>query len=131
MYLKVHRVTPMPYKMSFSNIVVLDNSLDIYPLLPLFDLLISDYSSIMSDFAQLKKPMLFYTFDIQQYIENSRNVFKNFWTIHNQLPVVNNFEEMLQFIQNCEYKYVPSDLETYFDNPKDIDVAMKLIKDLS
>ena len=39
MYLKVHRVTPTPKDMNYSNIVILNGSMDIYPLLPLFDLM--------------------------------------------------------------------------------------------
>lgn len=131
LYLKVHRMTPTPEIDKYTNIVILGNSLDIYPLLPLFDLLISDYSSIMSDFAILKKPMLFYTYDLEDYIRNSRNIFRNFYTVHSQLPVVNTFEGLCDFVINGKFKYVSSDLENYFESPRDFNVARRLIEKLS
>src|SRR5699024_3254131 len=41
---------------------------EVNDLLFVSDLLISDYSSIIYEFALLKKPMLFYAFDLEDYI---------------------------------------------------------------
>jgi CDP-glycerol glycerophosphotransferase (TagB/SpsB family) len=54
------------------NIISYDNSKDIYPLLPLSDLLITDYSSIASDYLLLNKPIIFFPYDIQEYITKDR-----------------------------------------------------------
>jgi CDP-glycerol glycerophosphotransferase (TagB/SpsB family) len=47
---------------------------DIYPFMHLFDLLITDYSSIYLDFLLLKKPIIFYPYDYEEYIKNSRGI---------------------------------------------------------
>lgn len=127
MYLKVHRVTPTPRDKQFSNIVILDGSMDIYPMLPLFDLLITDYSSIMSDFALMKKPILLYTFDLEEYRTNSRNIHENYWIIYNQLPKVDDFEKLCNYLGKSFFQYVSSDLEYYFEKPKDFEEVTKFI----
>jgi len=48
--------------------------MDIYPLLSHFDLLITDYSSIYMDYLLLNKPIIFYPYDIQEYIKNGRTI---------------------------------------------------------
>ena len=39
------------------------------------DLLITDYSSIMFDYALLHKPMLFFTYDLEEYSQQLRGVY--------------------------------------------------------
>ena len=39
------------------------------------DLLITDYSSVMFDFALLNKPMLFFTYDYDNYKNNLRDLY--------------------------------------------------------
>ncbi len=48
---------------------------DINDLYLVSDLLITDYSSVFFDFANLKRPMMFYTYDIEEY----RNVLRGFY----------------------------------------------------
>jgi CDP-glycerol glycerophosphotransferase (TagB/SpsB family) len=43
---------------------------DVYPLLKYVDILVSDYSSIVYDFLLLNKPIIFYIYDIKNYIQN-------------------------------------------------------------
>lgn len=41
--------------------------IDIYPILPRIDLLVTDYSSSFADFVLLDKPIVFYVYDIEKY----------------------------------------------------------------
>lgn len=54
------------------NIVSLDQAScpDIMTMLNLFDLLITDYSSIYLDFLLLKRPMIFLPYDLEEYLQN-------------------------------------------------------------
>lgn len=52
----------------------MDKRLDIYPLLPFVDVLITDYSSIYYDFLLLNKGILLYPFDKERFIENSNDL---------------------------------------------------------
>ena len=60
--------------LSADNFVCYDNSKDIYPVLPLADLLITDYSSVFFDFLLLDKPVLFFPYDYEKYLEKDRGM---------------------------------------------------------
>ena len=58
-----------------SNIHVLENNSDVYPLFSIIDLLITDYSSIYFDFLLTKKPVLFFPYDKRKiFVNRSINV---------------------------------------------------------
>lgn len=70
MIIKQHPSTPtLIDDSSFENIVVVPESIDIYPLLERIDVLITDYSSIFFDFLLLDRPILFYPYDFQRYVQ--------------------------------------------------------------
>lgn len=48
---------------------------DIYPLLPLADTLITDYSSVYFDFLLLDRPLLFFPYDLERYMTKNRELF--------------------------------------------------------
>lgn len=51
---------------------------DIRELYLIADMLITDYSSVFFDYANLKRPMLFYVYDIEQYRDNLRGFYFDF-----------------------------------------------------
>lgn len=58
--------------LSFSNIVVATDEIytDIYGFISCFDALICDYSSLMYDFLLVDKPIVLFTYDIEEYEAN-------------------------------------------------------------
>ena len=66
------------------------------------DILITDYSSICMEFAMLKKPMLFFAYDLEKY-KNDRNFYFDY---EEYVPgkVVKSFDELVEAINNNDYK---------------------------
>ncbi len=60
------------YSDQFENILWFDSSKDIYPLIGVFDLLISDYSSFYFDFLLTEKPIIFFAYDLEKYQKQDR-----------------------------------------------------------
>ncbi|MBF2543708.1 CDP-glycerol glycerophosphotransferase family protein [Listeria seeligeri] len=54
-------------KLDSDFVVYVDKETPIETVLPVVDILITDYSSIPFEFALLEKPMIFYTYDLQAY----------------------------------------------------------------
>lgn len=74
---------------------------DIAELYLISDILITDYSSVFFDFANLKRPILFYTYDLEKY----ENVLRGFYIdIHKEVPgpLVFNTEEVIDKIKNLD-----------------------------
>lgn len=78
MLLKLHPVTRSRMDLSglsLTNIIVVDPNMDIYPVLPSTDCLITDYSSIYYDYILLKdKKVIFYIPDFDNYIRSERDL---------------------------------------------------------
>ncbi len=65
--LKVHPNTLPVVEHNYSNIYIVKQPLDIYPLLPFVSTLITDYSSIYFDYLYLKKEIILFPFDKERY----------------------------------------------------------------
>ena len=77
--IKLHRHDySIAIKEKFSHIRVLNNESDIYPLFSKVDLLITDYSSIFFDFLLTDKPVLFYPYDIDDYLTTDRSMYDKY-----------------------------------------------------
>lgn len=72
---------------------------DIRELYLMADLLITDYSSVFFDYANLKRPMLFYVYDIEDYRDNLRGFYFEFET-KAPGPLVKSTEEIIIEIKN-------------------------------
>ena len=62
-------------KCASSNIYILDPQEDPYPLLGDMDVLITDYSSIYFDFLLMDKPIVFFDYDLGEYMKSSREMY--------------------------------------------------------
>ncbi len=74
---------------------------DIRDLYLLADLLITDYSSVFFDYANLKRPMLFYVYDIDTYRDQLRGFYFNFEE-NAPGPLLKTTEEVIQSIRQME-----------------------------
>lgn len=52
----------------------LNQSLDVYPLLPHLDALVSDYSSVIFDFMLLDRPIIYFTPDVEEFAARTRKL---------------------------------------------------------
>lgn len=59
-------------------VIVADEKWDIQELYLISDILITDYSSVMFDYSLLKRPMLFYAYDLDFYKKDLRGFYFNF-----------------------------------------------------
>lgn len=79
--LKLHMNTPpstIQLASGHSNIHLMDPKDDIYPLLPETSALITDYSSIFLDYLLLERPICFFTFDVDRYLQESRSMYHSY-----------------------------------------------------
>lgn len=66
--IKQHPYTRSPIDDSpYENIVSIQESIDVYPLLEYTDALITDYSSVYFDYLLLDNPLIFYPYDLDRY----------------------------------------------------------------
>lgn len=95
---------------------------DINTLYVISDILVTDYSSVFFDYANLKRPIVFFMADFNEYKNNLRD----FYIDVNQLPgpVVDNQEELFKYIARfakeftVDEKYKEfNDKYNYLDGP--------------
>jgi CDP-glycerol glycerophosphotransferase (TagB/SpsB family) len=80
-----------------SNIFFINPDFDKYPLLPRFDMVITDYSSTCLEFLLLDKPAIFYVYDFEEY-KKDPGIPEEFWGLVPG-PRVKTFEELLAALQ--------------------------------
>lgn len=77
--LKVHPLLKIEQRVrDCTNIVEIDGKSDIYPLLPMFDMMVTDYSSIFLDFLLLDRPVTFHCPDLASYKADDRGMCLNY-----------------------------------------------------
>ena len=80
-----------------SHIRLMDSQTDACTILPFTDLLITDYSSVYYDFLQLNREIILFPFDLDEYLNDSRELLFNY---DQHMPAVraNTFDELLALI---------------------------------
>lgn len=104
--LKLHPATNLDLNQlkGLTNIVIVDKNVDIYPVLPFTDVLITDYSSIYYDYLLLENhDIILFPFDYNDYILKSRDLAFDFddytpgkrvYTFDDLLTLINNGENL-------------------------------------
>lgn len=77
--IKSHPLINLDQKMyNKKNMLYYTSNKDIYPLLNLVDMLITDYSSIYFDFLLLDNPIIFFPYDYNKYITSDKELRFNY-----------------------------------------------------
>jgi CDP-glycerol glycerophosphotransferase len=105
---------------------------DISELYLISDILITDYSSVFFDYANLKRPMLFYTYDLEKY----RDILRGFYLdIEKEVPgpLLYTTEDVINAVQNidevaCKYKQRYEDFYHRFCDWEDGHATEKVVK---
>lgn len=131
--LKLHPMTKIDLSIAsgYSNICLYPKYSDIYTILPFTDCLITDYSSIYSEFLIMNKEIILFVFDYEQYMANSYELseYKKYYPGRRAY----NFSQLLQIIQSGEKCKIPEDrrkllMEFYWDDNKNIVDLVEEIK---
>ncbi len=91
------RLLTVPHQ--FPNIKEVSESLHAEEMIVLSDWLITDYSSIATDFALTGKPILIYAYDYEAYKNNCRSVYYDLKEVLPK-PFLTREDEVLEYIKN-------------------------------
>lgn len=81
-----------------------DPKVDIQELYLVSDIMITDYSSVMFDYSILRRPMLFFAFDMEKYRDEIRGFYFDFTSVVPG-PVVTTNEALIEEIKQVEFSY--------------------------
>ncbi|MDR3063574.1 MAG: CDP-glycerol glycerophosphotransferase family protein [Methanobrevibacter sp.] len=100
-YFFIYRLHPKNSSFKSNNYLDATGFKNEQELLLLADILITDYSSIMVDFAILEKPIIFFSYDLDYYLKEERGFYLDY---ENDLPgtIVKNMDDLINTIQNIK-----------------------------
>lgn len=87
---------------------------DINELYVIADMLITDYSSVFFDYANLKRPIIFYMYDLEEYRDNLRGFYLNL----KELPgsIIKNESDLIKEIKDLPEEFVCDEKYKKFSN---------------
>lgn len=80
-----------------------DTNQDISDLYLVSDILITDYSSVMFDYSILRRPIIFYCYDLEEYKDSLRGFYFDF-VEEAPGPIVKTTEELIEVLKNYQVK---------------------------
>lgn len=107
---------------------------DIQELYLVSDVLITDYSSVMFDYSNLKRPIIFFTYDIEQYRDSLRGFYFDFEE-EAPGPLVTDTEGVIDSLKSLEkinekYKEKQVDFYNKFCHIDDGQAAKNILKEI-
>lgn len=100
--IKAHPMSKLQQQFSsieYSNILNINSNEDPYIYIKECDLLITDYSSIYFDFLITNKPIIFFNYDLEEYMSGSRELYYDYETVTPGLKA-RNMQELMLAIQS-------------------------------
>lgn len=82
---------------SSKRIKILPQDFDVYEVLPAIGILITDYSGVFLDFLIADRPIIFFAYDLQKFLDENRNLYFDYETFVPG-PIVQTFNELLSSI---------------------------------
>ena len=120
---------------NYSNLMIYQKNSDVYTVLPFIDCLITDYSSIYTDFLMMNKEIILYIFDYEDYVHNSNDLgdYDKYYVGKRAYD----FNQLLHIIESGKDCHVPQDkyhelMEFFWDNNRhQIDIVEEVKKRIS
>ncbi|HPU63526.1 MAG TPA: CDP-glycerol glycerophosphotransferase family protein, partial [Mobilitalea sp.] len=125
-YLVMDQIDWSPYR---DFIYTYDLSYDISLLYLVSDMLITDYSSVMFDYSILKRPMLFYCYDLEEYKNTLRGFYFDFIN-EAPGPVVETTEELINAVKEYDWNLYKDKYEAFsrkFNHADDGKASAKVV----
>ena len=112
LWIKFHPVEALRGSTNFNytNIKKINGEIDPYPILNSIDLLVTDYSSICFDFALMNKPVVFYAFDLETFLNKHRDMYFDYKKI---IPKFAKNQEQLQSLIQDGLSSTTNNFEEY------------------
>jgi CDP-glycerol glycerophosphotransferase (TagB/SpsB family) len=138
---KVHHNEFLKYKKFMKNFsksgskILMSFADDIYPYLNNTDALLTDYSSIYFDYLLLEKPVLFLSFDFEDYVKDNSGFYYNFNKI-TAGPKLKNWDQVLEEMKkiiNTEdsYRLTRKKIRDQFNRYKDNRSSERVFKSIT
>ncbi|MFR5876502.1 MAG: CDP-glycerol glycerophosphotransferase family protein [Eubacterium sp.] len=117
-----------PYEGFVYNVSTYD---DINELYVISDVLITDYSSVFFDYANLKRPIIFYMYDFEEYKNNLRDFYIDLSELPG--PIVKTEEKLIEEIKdlnnyNEKYSDIYSEFSSKFNSLEDGNASLRVIE---
>jgi len=141
LYIKLHfyHLKNLSFIDKFENIIFIKPNVDfdLYYFLKKIDILITDYSSVFFDFLITQKPIIFFPYDLKDYLTKDRELYYDY----NQItpgPKCKNWEEVFEWIEKFKTnpKLYEDDRKAIFEkfykfkDDKAIERVLKCMKSL-
>jgi len=117
---------------TLERIYVVDKKADIQELLLISDILITDYSSVYCDYLLLKRPILLYVYDYEEYIDQ-RGIYYDGLDEIAPGPLLYTVDELIEAIENIgeikkKFAQKARELTDYFNKYKDGNSSERLLR---
>lgn len=134
--LKLHPVMHDCYEFSqYPNLLVYDSYSDVYPLMPLCDILITDYSSIYFDYLLLDKPILFFAYDLENYLIEDSDMYFDYESMtpgakcRNQKELENHLKDIISRGYEDDYAVMRKKIKSFTHDHDDNQSCRRLIEE--
>lgn len=138
LWIRLHRYN-MPnveilQKIEVSERIFMHKSHDIYEDLNLFDILITDVSSIYFDYLLLDRPIIFSAFDLQKYISQDRELYYEYEDV-TPGPIAKNWDEVMKemnklFQEPSTYVQQRQDICQMFNEYRDSESSSRVFSEI-